>query len=278
MLIFVLQTLAEILAGGTSLTSTEQIDFSHPSDRKEEAAEPTFNLYLYDVRQNEKMQYSSRQVDRRPTRGSQALPVRWNPTWFDVSMLLTAWDRTTLGECHMITQAIGILLRHRSLREEFLVPELRGHGSLQMTVSFEPSIETGSLWSALTIPLRPAVYLMVTVPFEPEANLVPMVLERIFQTSNEFGNGRTETITNKVIMAGVVKNALTNQPLEEVEIKLMGTQKSTNTTKEGLFYFENLELGNYVLLLNCKGYSSLQANMLVDTQDFNFKEISLNPA
>ena len=78
-------------------------------------------------------------------------------------------------------------------------------------------------------------------------------------------------------MAGVVKNALTLQPLEEAEIKLMGTQKSTNTAKEGLFYFENLELGNYVLSLNHEGYLPLQVNMLVDTQDWNFKEILLNP-
>ncbi|MBW4424546.1 MAG: hypothetical protein KME50_08795 [Nostoc desertorum CM1-VF14] len=41
MLIFVLQTLAEILAGGTSLTSTEQIEFSYPGNRREEGADPT---------------------------------------------------------------------------------------------------------------------------------------------------------------------------------------------------------------------------------------------
>jgi len=277
MLIYVLQTLAEILAGGTSLVSTEQIDFSHPSNRKEDAAGPALNLYIYDIRLNEKMQYSCRQVERRPTRSSQALPVRWNPTWFDVSILLTAWDRTTLGECHMISEAIAVLLRHRMLQEEFLVPGLCGYGSLQMKVSSEQPIEAGSLWSSLTIPLRPAVYLMITVPFVGEKISVPMVLERIFQTNHEFGNGTTETIVKRVIMAGVVKNALTLQPLEEAEIKLMGTQKSTNTAKEGLFYFENLELGNYVLLLNHEGYLPLQVNVLVDTQDWNFKEILLNP-
>ncbi len=64
MLIFVLQTLAEILAGGTSLTSTEQIDFSHPSNRREEGAGPTFNLYIYDIRESKQFQQSGRQVER----------------------------------------------------------------------------------------------------------------------------------------------------------------------------------------------------------------------
>ena len=270
MFVFLLQTLAEILAGGTSLTSTEQIDFSHPSNRKEETAGPALNLYIYDVRQSEKVQYSCRQIERNFTPGSRKASLTWNPIWFDVSILLTAWDRTTLGECHMIAEAIAVLLRHRLLREEFLVSELRGYGGLNMKVSSEQPIETGSLWSSLTIPLRPAVYLMVTVPFVPQKTSVPMVLERIFQTNHEFGNGTTETIAKKVVMAGVVKSTITNQLLEEVEIKLMGTQKSTNTTQEGLFYFENLELGNYVLLLNCEGYLPLQVNVLVDTQDWNF--------
>ena len=277
MLIFVLQTLAEILAGGTSLISTEQIDFSHPSNRKEDAAGPAFNLYIYDVRESEKMQYSYRQVEHSYRPGSQTASVKHNPIWYDVSMLLTAWDRTTLGECHMISEAIAVLLRHRLLQEEFLVPGLRGYGGLTMRVSSEQPIEIGSLWSSLTIPLRPAVYVMITVPFVAEKTSAPMVLERIFQTNHEFGNGAIETITKKVVMAGVVKNSITLQPLEEVEIKLMGSQKSTNTTKEELFYFENLELGNYVLLLNSEGYLPMQANVLVDTQDWNFKEILLNP-
>ena len=76
MLIFVLQTLAEILAGGTSLTSTEQIDFSHPSNRKEEGAGPTLNLYIYDIRESKQMQHSGRQVERRLTGALQPTSVR----------------------------------------------------------------------------------------------------------------------------------------------------------------------------------------------------------
>lgn len=278
MLIFVLQTLAEILAGGTSLTSTEQIDFSHPSNRKEEGAGPTLNLYIYDIRESKQMQHSGRQVERRLTRALQPADVNWSPTWFDISILLTVWDRTALGEHHLMSQALTVLLRHRLLREEFLVSELRGYGNLNMTVSLEPQLEAGSLWSALTIPLRPALYLMVTVPFVQDKKPVHLVWERIFQMQNQVGSGSVETITRQVVIAGVVNSALTNQPLVEAEIKVMGTQKSTNSSKEGLFYFENLSLGNYILLLSCQGYLPLQVNVLVDSQTCNFKEILLTPA
>ncbi|MCC5632289.1 Pvc16 family protein [Nostoc sphaeroides CHAB 2801] len=278
MLIFLLQTLAGILAGGTSLTSTEQIDFSHPSNRKEEGAGATLNLYIYDIRESKQMQHSGRQIERRLTRTLQPKNVHWSPSWFDISMLLTVWDRTALGEHHLMSEAITVLLRHRLLREEFLVSELRGYGNLNMTVSLEPQIEAGSLWSALTIPLRPALYIMVSIPFEPESSSVPLVLERIFQMQNQLENGSIETITKKVVIAGVVRSAVTNQPLLEAEIKVMGTEKSTNSNKEGLFYFENLSRGNYILLLNCPGYLPIQVNVLVDSENCNFKEILLTPA
>ncbi|MBD0388486.1 MAG: DUF4255 domain-containing protein, partial [Nostoc sp. C3-bin3] len=150
MLIFVLQTLAEILAGGTSLTSTEQIEFSHPGNRREEGAGPTLNLYIYDIRESKQLQHSGRQVERKLTRALQPASVNWAPAWFDVSLLLTAWDRTALGEHHFMSEALTVLLRHRTLEEEFLVPELRGYGNLNMTVALEPPIEIGSLWSALS--------------------------------------------------------------------------------------------------------------------------------
>jgi len=278
MLIFVLQTLAQILAGGTSLTSTEQIDFSHPGNRREEGAAPTFNVYIYDIRESKQLQHSGRQVDRQLGRGSQAAAVNRTPSWFDVSLLITAWDRTSLGEYYLLSEALSLLLRHRSLREEFLVSELRGYGNLSMTVALEPAIEIGSLWSAFNVPLRPALYLTLTVPIELQATSIPLVWERIFSLQNQSQpNGNSAVVTMRVAIAGIVKSAVTNLPLESAEISAIATRKSTVSNSEGLFYFENLNLGNYVLTVSCPGYLSQNVNVLVDTQTYAFKEILLTP-
>ncbi len=277
MLIFVLQTLAEILAGGTSLTSTEQIEFSHPINRREEGGGSTLNLYIYDIRESKQFQQSGRQVERNLTRPLQPATVSWSPNWFDVSLLLTVWDRTALGEYHLLSEALTVLLRHRCLREEFLVPELRGYGNLNMTVSVDQTIEAGSLWSALTIPLRPALYLTMTVPFEAQSTSVPLVWNRILELQNQIGNGSVETVTKQIAIAGVVKSAVTKLPLFATEVKVMGMQKSTTSNKEGLFFFENLRLGNYVLTLNCPDYLPQNVNVLVDSPNCTFKEILLTP-
>ncbi|MBD2411927.1 MAG: DUF4255 domain-containing protein [Desmonostoc geniculatum HA4340-LM1] len=280
MLIFVLQTLAEILAGGTSLTSTEQIDFSHPSNRREEGAGPTLNLYIYDIRESKQFQQAGRQVERNITRHLQAGIVNWAPVWFDVSLLLTAWDRTTLGEHHFLSEALRVLMRHRALEEEFLVPELRGYGSLPMMVGLQPSVEPGSLWSALNVPLRSALYLTLTVPLDTQSTTVPLVWERIFDLRNQMhgnGNGSTQIMSRRVVIAGVVKSATTNVPLMGTKVTLLRSKKFMESNKEGLFFFENLEMGNYVLNIDCPGYLPQNVNALVDDQSHTFKEIFLTP-
>ncbi len=287
MLIFILQTLADILAGGTSLNSTEQIEFSHPSQRKEEGGGAILNLYVYDVRESKQIQHSGRQFERKLTQALQPASVNWSPTWFDVSMVLTAWDRTALGEHYLLSQCLALLLRHRALKEDFLVPELRGFGNLNMTVCVEPQIEAGSLWSALTIPLRPALYLMVTVPIEAQVSPAYLVWERSFRLKNNFdtdnlgenvnGNRNIETITKRVVVAGIVRSAVTNLPMQQIQVKVIGTQKSATTNKEGLFYFEGLRNGNYLLEITSLGYLPCQVNALVDGLSCAFKEISLTP-
>ncbi|MEI6445483.1 MAG: Pvc16 family protein [Nostocales cyanobacterium ELA583] len=278
MLIFVVQTLAEILAGGTSLISTEQIDFSHPSHRREEGAGPTLNLYVYDLRESKQMQHSGRQVERKSNNGLQSATVNWSPSWFDVSLLLTAWDRTALGEHHLLSEALNVLLRHRSLQEDFLLPELRGYGNLSMTVALDPPIEVGSLWSALNVPLRAGLFLTVTAPLEPQSATVPLVWERIFNLQNQFpANGNSSVATRRVATAGVVKSALSNKVLVDAKISVLKTEKSAVSNQEGLFFFEDLRIGNYVLTINCPGYLPRDVNVLVDSQSYSFKEILLTP-
>jgi Pvc16 N-terminal domain/Carboxypeptidase regulatory-like domain len=279
MLIFVLQTLAEILAGGTSLTSTTQIDFGHPSNRREEATEPILNVYIYDIRESKQLQHSGRQLERNQTGLRQTANVSWPPTWFEISVLLTAWDKTAFGEHHLLTEALTVLLRHRALKEEFLVSELRGYGNLSMSVSLEPAIEVGSLWSALTVPLRAALFLTITVPFEAQSTVTSLVWDRIVSIRDkDRPQGSALVMTNQVTIAGMVQHVVTKLPLAGVKITVVGTEKVTTSSAEGLFFFENLRVGSYVVRLDAPDYLVQTVNFLVESQTHIIKEILLTPA
>ncbi len=279
MITALVQTLAEILAGGTSLTSTEQIDFASPGERQAAGDRPGLNVYFYDLRENAQVPHSGRQVERRYVDDRPMAAVGWLPIWFDVSFLVTAWDRTVLGEHHLLSEALSLLLRHRSLREDLLAPALRGFGNLTMTVSSVRPLDISTLWLALGVPLRPALMVTVTAPVNPNpAAPVPLVWERITRLRSDTADGGADAVrTRRVAVAGVVKNAITTLPLAATKVAIAGTEKAATSNQEGLFFFDNLALGHYVLELDCPGYATQRCNVLVDSQSYTFKEILLTP-
>ena len=278
MLVSILQTLAEILVGGTSLTSTKQIDFSRPGSRQNDDVGPVLNLYFYDIRGSKQGQ----PFGQNECKLSQQMPTaspNWSPSWFDVSLMVTAWDRTSLGEHHLLSEALNLLLRHTSLQEEFLDPGIRGYGYLPLTVTSTPAIDLGTLWSALSIPLRPALYITVTAPFEERSAQRPLVWKQTVSLQTELQkNSNQAAIASWASVVGIVKSAVTNKPLAETKVTVMGTQKSVTSNQEGLFFFEDLHVGTYVLTLNCSGYVPENCNVLVASQTYTFKEVLLTPA
>lgn len=146
----VAQTLAEVLVEGTSLISTEQIDFGHPSAQQN--IRPGLNLYCYDLRECQ---------DRRnlPPR-SEIREARW----FDVSFLVSARNCTPLGEQRLLSEALTLLSYRSWLPAELLAPTLKGCGGLCITISTISPTDAVALWSALGAKLRLALYVTITVP------------------------------------------------------------------------------------------------------------------
>jgi len=161
----VAQTLAEILACGTSLSSTEQIDFNPPC--LQSAVESGLNLYCYNIRESNPLQpIDPRMALSMTCEERTTIPGSSSPIWFDVSFLVSAWDCTALGEQRLLSEALILLLRHRLLREELLAPELRGYGSLPIKIASVSPIDTVALLNSLGVPLRPTLHITVTIPFD----------------------------------------------------------------------------------------------------------------
>lgn len=280
MLNSILQTLAEMLANGSVLNSIEQIDFSHPASLEKNHRELSLNLYLYDVRISKKIPNNGRQVERYFDDSRQVAEVSRAPSWFDISIVITARDRTVMGELHLLSETLLLFMRSRTLHEEFLTPDLRGHGNLSLSITSDPPINVETLWSSLSIPIRPAIYLTVTVPFNVwRKTTVPLVTQRHFGVKNSIpAISKSGVITQRFAIAGVVKNTLNAKPLKRVRIMLQGTEKSVTSNDEGYFIFENLASGNYILHLKRSGYEFKTCDVFVDGEPCMPKEILLMPA
>ncbi len=157
------QTLAEILATGIPAISLEQIDLNPPTLKQ--SVGPKINLYCYDIQGNSQMHAAEWQGEGRNSQDQLTNRSSDRSTWFDVCFLVCAYNGTALGEQHLLSESLKLLLRHRLLREELLAPALRGHGDLSMNVSSVQSIDKVNLWNSLGVPLRPALYVTVQIPF-----------------------------------------------------------------------------------------------------------------
>lgn len=166
----VAQTLAEILADrASSLIGTEQIDFDHPTvDR---GIGPRLNLYCYELRPHPQRQSSSQDPDK-TSQESEAI------RWFDLSFLITAWDATAIGEQHLLSEALKMLSSHHCLPQKVLPIELRDSTMVSIDISALGSSQTTALWNALGVPLRPALYITVTMPM-PVLTAVSSSAERL---------------------------------------------------------------------------------------------------
>ena len=159
MLPAIAQTLANILVGDTSLISTESIDFNPPSS--ELSGQPGFNLYCYNILERSKEENSPESEVMPPSPQASSLSTL---RWVDVSFLISARDHTWLGKHQLLSEALTSFLKHQPLEEEFLAPELRGHGSLTLSMTPNQIISPAILWTSLGVPVRPALYITITAP------------------------------------------------------------------------------------------------------------------
>ena len=162
MLPAVAQTLANILVGDTSLSSTEHIDFNPPGS--ELSGQPGFNLYCYSIIEclRDESSLTASELINPPPQSPSLSTIRW----FDVSFLISARDHTWLGKHQLLSEALMSFLNRPQLEEDLLAPELQGYGSLSLSMRPNEIINPATLWTSLGVPVRPALYITITIPIK----------------------------------------------------------------------------------------------------------------
>lgn len=157
------QAVANLLASGPTLTGTEQIDFGYPGQITD-SIKPCLHLYHYEIQAAQSpygQPVPGAQGDRCPDRG-----VGTQAVWFDLLFALMACDHTALGEQTLLSESLSLLLQSPHLPQRFLSPPLRQYPALPLRVAPLTLMTQPAFWPALGIPLRPALQIAVTAPFE----------------------------------------------------------------------------------------------------------------
>jgi hypothetical protein len=193
-------TIETLLRQEVPLTEQEcHIGFEIPDDTWETKIKTlpdgqfALNIYLYDVRENRKLRTNERARQRNPdgTVTEKPLPVR-----VDCFYLITAWKPqptdlpipqwgVAVEEHHLLSRVLKTLLRFPELPTSVLQGDLATLDPLEIpTWVAQPDgmKELGEFWSAAQNAWRPALQVVVTIPFDLEKDFTaPMVVTKIMR-------------------------------------------------------------------------------------------------
>ena len=254
---------------GCPVQSPEQIVFDAPGEPKKGKA--LVNLFLHNVCENTSLREEPFRFSRKPdafTGERRRPPVRMN-----LSYLVTTQGADSGEEHRLLIDTLGVLLRNPTIPEEYRQGVLQKEDANGMFLSVaqpENAVhsEAAQLWQAIGGPLRPALGLVVTAPFDPfRPSEIPVVLEVTTGTGQGVppdGPQRPLDIARtRVGVAGVAWDTKRNVPLNNVLVQIKGHDKQARTDDEGFFHFLNLTEGPQILVAERRGYQPLEIEVEV---------------
>lgn len=170
------QALAALLRRDALRNTEVDVAFEPPTrDWAAGRSAPTVNVYLYDIREDERRR-SRGQVDVRDSDG-RIISRRATPRYFVLSYLLTAWTTRTQDEHQLLAAMLNCVLAQDALPVDLLPEPVRAGGPVGLALG-APDRVSPDLWSALGGTLKPSLDVAVSVPVLPGAIPVgPLVRE-----------------------------------------------------------------------------------------------------
>ena len=254
---------------GSPIQSSEQIVFGPPGEVKKGVAQ--INLFLHNVCENTALREEPFRYARKPD--SVIAERRRPPVRLNLAYLVTAHAADNATEHRLLIETLGALLRFPTIPIEYRKGALQRDeaSSLFMTVAQPENAahsDAAQLWQAIGGPMRPALGLVVTAPYDPfEAVPNRVVLEAIIGTGQgvppDGPQQPLDRFGTRVSAAGVVWDRQQNKPLEGVLLHLKDRDESARSDKRGFFYFLNLPEGPQVLTAERRGYQSREIAVVV---------------
>lgn len=276
-------TLTTLFADAAAPLQLQNADVSfEPPNKTFAPANPTLNLFLYEIREN--------RVLRDPvpivTRVGDAFVRRTPPLRVDCTYLVTTWSNQAgaagVAEEHLLLGlALAWLSRFPVIPSGFLQGSLVGQPFPLQTFSAqtEDGKSAGEFWSALGSVPRPAFHLLVTIALDLGLSDVP---EGPPVVTRELGSeqlGVPGTHESAFSIAGRVTEAGAppTPPIPGALLTIMENGRTATADDEGVFNFSLLEGGSYSLRAEAAGFTTAIKAITVPAAALNEYDIQLSP-
>ena len=129
---------------------------------------PTLNLFLYDVRENQKLR-QARPMLEIVHNDDGTVTKRPKPARLDLHYMITAWATEPEDEHRLLSRTLMALFRYPHIPEELLPERLQNQPAPipMMVAQYDELRNATDVWQVLDNEMRPAMACIVTLAFDP---------------------------------------------------------------------------------------------------------------
>jgi hypothetical protein len=228
---------------------------------------PTVNCFLYALEEFTDLRNSAMQAS---VSAAGRVTQRMPPRRYSLRYQVTAWSSEPEDEHALLWRALATLARYSQLPDEMLVGETRASG-----LPFHARVgrpEEGpsptELWSALSLPPRPALIYTVIVPLDLEIALdAPLVLSATVRTRRADENAPADRET--LFVGGVVRDAR-GEPVTGALVALDGSAQESLTDTLGRYTLRIHRHGPARVAITASGRQPQVRTIVFDRQSAAF--------
>jgi hypothetical protein len=255
------------------------VSFETP-DKNYTPAQPTVNLFLYEVKENRELR------DRVPIveRVGDEFIRRKPPLRVDCSYIVSAWSNQAGAvkvrqEHLLLSQALLWLSRFPTIPNDNLQGSLANQPFPPPTMVAQVDGNknaTGEFWTALGISPRPTFNLVVAIAMDlrvavPEGLPVVTSEIRLLEIDKPASLQRWFHIGGRVSEAANPNNAI-----DEAQVKLVEKNEIVKTNAQGQFIFSDLAAGNYTLEVSKVGFTTRSKAIAIPGESVTAYDVALS--
>lgn len=253
------------------------ISFDQPSRdwSTRRGQQPTLNLFLYDLRENQKLRQTQPmwEIEQRTTEN---VDRRRRPVRADLHYLVTAWANEPEDEHSLLSRTWLTVLRHAHLPEDVL-PQSLHNQPVPIPIRIAQTDELHNptdIWNVLDNEMRPALACTVTLaldPYQPFTTPLVRMHELRLGLSSDPPSGQLDADVAPTRLWTMGGHVRTQQPLDKVELRLMERDRAVEVGPEGRFVIGPLHGGTYTLEVRIEGGTTHPFRIEVPTADIELE-------
>jgi len=253
-----------------------EIKFDQP--RREWSARlsrPTLNLFLYDLRENQKLRQTQPMWEIERTRDG-GVEKRRKPVRMDLHYMITVWTTDPEDEHRLLTRTLLALFRHPLLPEELLPASLQNQPApiSMMAAQYDDLHNPTDIWNVLDNEMRPAIACIITLAFDPYQPITaPLVREREIRFG-QTGAARRRQLDEPAAADSfwtVGGHVRSDRPPAALRLTLVERNLQVPLQPDGRFAIGHLQAGDYTLEIAVEGQPSRRHKISVPSADYEFE-------